>query len=186
MKKIRVLFPYVEAGFGHIMPMKSIDRAFRAKYGDKVPDDQKWKAYDKIHDPSTPRKERLDAIRQKAQNYSNYFHASTKKALMDGPLMDDPASVAKCIPIQYVDTMFTGDVKTRKILEYLAIGEHLRWQASHVVLGYRRGAKTDSLSKTHVFIKDYTKLNPKIQHYDWEVVRTTLEWIEKKNDSKNE
>ncbi len=36
MTKIRVLFPYVEAGFGHIMPMKSIDRAFRAKYGDKV------------------------------------------------------------------------------------------------------------------------------------------------------
>ncbi|MBQ1846593.1 MAG: hypothetical protein II135_01180 [Clostridia bacterium] len=36
MKKIRVLFPYVEAGFGHIMPMKSIDQTFRKKYGDKV------------------------------------------------------------------------------------------------------------------------------------------------------
>ncbi|MBR6921435.1 MAG: hypothetical protein IKH51_04510 [Clostridia bacterium] len=36
MKKIRVLFPYVEAGYGHIMPMRSIDDAFRRKYGDKV------------------------------------------------------------------------------------------------------------------------------------------------------
>lgn len=36
MKRIRVLFPYVEAGYGHIMPMKSIDETFRRKYGDKV------------------------------------------------------------------------------------------------------------------------------------------------------
>ena len=36
MDKIRVLFPYVEAGFGHIMPMKSLEQTFRKKYGDKV------------------------------------------------------------------------------------------------------------------------------------------------------
>ena len=36
MKKIRVLFPYVEAGYGHIMPMKSIESSFRKKYGDRV------------------------------------------------------------------------------------------------------------------------------------------------------
>ena len=36
MKKIRVLFPYVEAGYGHIMPMKSIEETFRRKYGDRV------------------------------------------------------------------------------------------------------------------------------------------------------
>lgn len=36
MKKIRVLFPYVEAGFGHIMTMRSICQTFRKKYGDKV------------------------------------------------------------------------------------------------------------------------------------------------------
>ena len=34
--KIRVLFPYVEAGFGHIMPMKALEQTFRKKYGDKV------------------------------------------------------------------------------------------------------------------------------------------------------
>lgn len=36
MKKVRVLFPYVEAGYGHIMPMRAIEQKFREKYGDKV------------------------------------------------------------------------------------------------------------------------------------------------------
>ena len=33
-KKIKVLFPFVEAGFGHIMATKSICDAFEKKYGD--------------------------------------------------------------------------------------------------------------------------------------------------------
>lgn len=33
---IKVLFPYVESGFGHIMPMRAIEQKFREKYGDKV------------------------------------------------------------------------------------------------------------------------------------------------------
>ena len=36
MKKIRVLFPFVEAGFGHIMPTRSISETFQKKYGDRV------------------------------------------------------------------------------------------------------------------------------------------------------
>ncbi len=36
MNKIRVLFPYVEAGFGHIMPLRSLEESFRRKYGDKT------------------------------------------------------------------------------------------------------------------------------------------------------
>ena len=36
MEKISVLFPYVEAGFGHIMPMRAIEETFRKKYGDRV------------------------------------------------------------------------------------------------------------------------------------------------------
>ena len=34
MKKIKVLFPFVEAGFGHIIAEKSIADAFEKKYGD--------------------------------------------------------------------------------------------------------------------------------------------------------
>lgn len=36
MNKPRVIFPYVEAGFGHIMPMNSIADEFEKLYGDKV------------------------------------------------------------------------------------------------------------------------------------------------------
>ena len=36
MKKPRVIFPYAEAGFGHIMPMNSIADKFEEMYGDKV------------------------------------------------------------------------------------------------------------------------------------------------------
>lgn len=34
--KPRVLFPYTEAGMGHIMPMKAVAQAFREKYGDRA------------------------------------------------------------------------------------------------------------------------------------------------------
>lgn len=36
MKKPRVVFPYTEAGFGHIMPMNSIADKFEEMYGDKT------------------------------------------------------------------------------------------------------------------------------------------------------
>ena len=36
MAKIKVLFPFIEAGFGHIMTEKSICDSFEKKYGDRV------------------------------------------------------------------------------------------------------------------------------------------------------
>ncbi|MCM1546678.1 MAG: hypothetical protein NC033_06575 [Clostridiales bacterium] len=36
MKKPRVLFPYVEAGMGHIVPMRAIAAKFKEMYGDRV------------------------------------------------------------------------------------------------------------------------------------------------------
>ena len=35
-RKLRVLFPFIEAGMGHIMPMKSVLEVFKRKYGDRV------------------------------------------------------------------------------------------------------------------------------------------------------
>lgn len=35
MYKPRVVFPFVEAGYGHIMPITAVSQAFEAKYGDK-------------------------------------------------------------------------------------------------------------------------------------------------------
>ena len=36
MKKPRVVFPFTEAGFGHIMPMNSISDEFERLYGERV------------------------------------------------------------------------------------------------------------------------------------------------------
>ena len=36
MEKIRVMFPRVEAGFGHIMTCNAVEEIFSKKYGDKV------------------------------------------------------------------------------------------------------------------------------------------------------
>lgn len=36
MKKPTVLFPYVEAGMGHIVPMRAIAKKFEELYGDRV------------------------------------------------------------------------------------------------------------------------------------------------------
>jgi|GEM_PF-167845 len=149
----------------------------KAKYGDSIPEEEEWDYMTrKIHDSTVSRRERMNAIRTRAQNYSNYLHVSTKKKLMDGPIIGNAKAIAECIPCNYEGSLFNGDSKTREIIEYMAIGEHIRWAASHTVLGYLRGTKTDPELKTHKYIKDYTKLAPQIQLYDWMVVRTTLEW----------
>lgn len=157
-----------------------------AKYGDNIPKEQEWDYVEGIiHKADSSRKERLNAVRTQAQNFANYLHATTKYKLMDGPLLqNDALSVAQCIPGEYEGALFKGDARTKKILEYLAIGEHLRWEASHVVLGYRRGETTDPELKIHKYIKDYTRLEPQVQLFDWVVVRTTLEWYALKNDKR--
>ena len=35
MKKLRILFPRVEAGYGHIVTLSALEEAFKKKYGDK-------------------------------------------------------------------------------------------------------------------------------------------------------
>ena len=148
-----------------------------SKYGDKIPDELQWDTIEeKIHGTNVSREDRLNGIRMRAQNYSNYLHIPTKLKLMQGPLLDNAKSIAECIPSEYVDTMFNGDKKTKDIIEYVAICEHLRWEASHVVLGYRSGNEKNIGLKIHPFIMDYSKLAPEYQLFDWEVVKTTLEW----------
>ena len=68
----------------------------------------------------------------------------------------------------FADTHYTGkDEHMNKLLKYLSVGEHIRWEASHVALGYNPGAKRDVLLKVHEYIKDYDELDPVIQHYDY-------------------
>ena len=71
---------------------------------------------------------------------------------------------------------YTGNDKhVERVLHYLAVQEHIRWEASHVALGYTPGQRTDEVMKTHECIKSYDELTPEVQHYDYLVIKTTFD-----------
>lgn len=63
-----------------------------------------------------------------------------------------------------------------KKLEYLAIYEHIRWEASHIARGYKLGETTNDITKVHDCIRDYFEIDGLTQHYDWLVVKTSLDF----------
>lgn len=117
---------------------------------------------------------RNKARRQISQDYSNCLHAITKRALCDART----AAAAEFIPDswtdgQHVDKDRCSD-EDAAVLDYLAIGEHLRWNASHIILGYRYAEETSDLRCTHNCIVPYEELSEEIRHYDWLVVKNSL------------
>ena len=85
MRKIRVLFPYVEAGFGHIMPMRSIEDTFRKKYGDRV-EVISSDFFNETGDRSLIRYERMMSSQVKMYNRFPVFgHFMTFADEMSGP-----------------------------------------------------------------------------------------------------
>ena len=118
----------------------------------------------------------LNAVRKKGQDFANVFHIPTKLALMDGRDLLRCKEIADRIPSTYSGRHYsTDDPHEETLLRYLACGEHLRWEASHAASGYRPGPTTDALSKTHGYIKSYDDLPPEVRHWDYLVVKTTLE-----------
>ena len=136
--------------------------------------------------------------RQEAQDFSNAVHVFTKKQLVDSSVIDESSNietsygswkarieasgqtVKKGAEMSHYSG---GDEFAGKSFEYLAIGEHLRWEASHIMLGYYwvKNAETDDLLKVHDCMIPYDeliKLDDEMkgvyQHYDWSVVKTSL------------
>ena len=117
-------------------------------------------------------------VRQRSQDYANCFHISTKLALIGPEIFDCRSDIAKCIPADFNkdQTHYSGaDPHVETVLHYLAVHEHIRWEASHVALGYTPGKITDEVMKTHACIKNYDDLTPEVQHYDYLVIKTTFE-----------
>ena len=117
-------------------------------------------------------------VRQRSQDFANCFHISTKLALIGSEVYDHRHDIAQCIPPDYTkaNTHYTGnDEHVERVLHYLAVQEHIRWEASHVALGYTPGPRTDEVMKTHECIKSYNELSPEVQHYDYLVIKTTFD-----------
>lgn len=134
-----------------------------------------WDERDKMGIRSEIYEERCKARRQKMQDYSNCLHKTTKQLL--------------CNPYdglaEQILTINEGshhckeeDVATKNILEHLAVCEHLRWEASHLMMGYKpTTGNTDDLKKLHCCLKPCNELSEAIIHYDWLVVKNSLATI---------
>lgn len=112
--------------------------------------------------------DRCKAKRQLEQDYSNCLHISTKRELCS-----------------YIPSMGTGILPKNfyqihclshmaQTFEYLAICEHLRWSASHIIMGYKHSRNTNEIMKLHKNIKPYAELDENTKHYDWLVVKNSL------------
>lgn len=132
-------------------------------------------------------------MRQEAQDIENCLHQYTKRQLCYPELYDLAALIPvehnvlhkegeksladdwkEHFPITHPDIPTKALKKAGIVYENLAIGEHIRWQASHETLGYIYGASKDEILKRHCYIAPYSVLSSEVKHYDWIVVKTSL------------
>lgn len=145
--------------------------------GDKRDPGMLWNDREKVIETTDNYALHAKRVRQRAQDYANCFHISTKLALIGPEIYNHRHEIALCIPSDFdADPRhYTGDDEhVEKVLHYLAVHEHIRWEASHIALGYAPGKCTDEVLKTHECIMSYDDLTPKVQHYDYLVVKTTF------------
>ena len=119
-------------------------------------------------------KDRCKVARQVAQTYSNCLHKETKKRICDPYYHDFARYIAMPSEFDGSRHYIGGDSQEGDVMEYLAVGEKLRWNASHEILGYVKGEVTDDQMKTHQYLCGYDDLDAKTRHYDWLVVRNSL------------
>lgn len=113
---------------------------------------------------------RCKARRQIAQDFSNCLHVTTKRILCKGA----DINADMILPVNDKTTHCTGHNKV--LLERLAVCEHLRWEASHIMLGYRTTTgKTEDARKLHCYIKPYAELDEITKHFDWLVVKNSID-----------
>lgn len=101
VKKISVLFPYVEAGFGHIMPMKAIEETFTKKYGDRV-EIVSSLFFTETDDPHLMRYEQMISRQVKAYNRVPPFgFLATTSCELFGTKLSTFASMQAVAPFAY-------------------------------------------------------------------------------------
>ena len=159
-------------------------KAFYASYmraeNSQVDPEANWESREKEIREATDYALYARRVRQRSEDFANCFHIATKRALMGPEIYDHRKEIAACIPADFdrQPVHYAGaDPHVEKFLEYMAVQEHIRWETSHVAMGYTPSTKTDEVLKTHAFIAQYEDLSPKIQHYDYLMVKATLDMI---------
>lgn len=124
--------------------------------------------------PGTELSHRLEIRRKTEQDYANFFHVKVKAALCPERFWKD-GDIAGCIPVEYAGKHFVGDdPEAAAVLDRLARLEHLRWNASHEINGYRFSEEKREDLKSHPDMRPYAELDERTRHLDWIVVKTSL------------
>lgn len=126
---------------------------------------------------------KMEIQRKTGQDFANFFHSRVKAALMPASFWKDE-SVSASIPYRENGKVHCThkDAEVAEVLDYMAVGEHLRWRTSHEANGYRLGPAKREDIMTHTDICPYEKLSERVKHYDWVVVKTTLEMLRKSEE----
>ncbi len=120
------------------------------------------KSYKKIDREKITLNDINAVIRKENQDFANSRHIGTKLALVG---LNSESSE------QDFESLTDEQKKN------LAICEHLRWNASHEMIGYVYGEKDDNLLKTHSCLKAWQDLSVEYQRYDYEVMDKTKDIV---------
>ena len=118
------------------------------------------------------------------QNMENCFHQLTKRALAKAALSADDYElinghylIRQENETQYQWQNHTPVPAVERVLEVLAQTEHLRWMASHEILGYREDIAEDDKDEArlmHGCLKPWQNLSDRVKSYDYNVVDVSL------------
>lgn len=140
-------------------------KVFYAGYANTSLRDEKW---DERHMMNGKDKEDISlndinaVIRKENQDIANYRHIDTKLRLV--------GLNRNCLK-EDIDKL------TNKQKMNLAVCEHLRWVASHEILGYVYGEEISNIRKTHNCLKPWQDLTTDYQKFDYSVIERTFDII---------
>ena len=130
----------------------------------------------------------LELLRMESQDISNEYHRNTKISIIKRALaqhkqrpytMQDlydvlPESLTHEVKADHI----SNDKYLNTLIENLAALEHIRWVASHEILGFQYESNVEkqlrSLLKKHPNMVDWSKLSNDVKLYDVAVVITSL------------
>ena len=133
--------------------------------------------------------------RMQSQNFENSFHIYTKQRLAKCALGADEYAALTDHQLfrknNEIDYQWKSQVQSKekitRVLDTLAQTEHLRWNASHEILGYQNEGDEkfkDEAKLLHGCLKDWEQLSVRTQSYDYNVVDVSLDIIELKQKNK--
>lgn len=168
----------------------------------KEPEKKKWvEEYDKVmrigEDYYPAYSDVMKLRRVQGQDFANCFHELTKEELASKAIAKLGVSSFKWQELSRKEKTVTYNLKSGesvapgiiRILDTLAQTEHLRWCASHEILGYQcKGSISDKdeIRLYHGCVTSWENLDEVTRSYDYNVVDVTLKIINPINPIKSD